>query len=443
MVNGVLYTVTPLGLIAALDPATGQTRWVYDPKSYKAGRPNNGGFMHARPCLLDRRHGRAHAPRHHRCLSALGRRARPGKPDPAFGNGGQGGSHAGHPRRDARHQLHRPPAARRRRLIVVGSSISDRTTDKGSCRRATCRPSTCARAGCSGRSTPCPRPGEFGYRHLARRIRRSTPATRTCGPAWRYDPELDYVYLPTSTPTNDYYGGHRPGNNLSPKAWSASRRRPASACGTFRRSTTASGTTTSRPIRCSATSPSTAAASRRSCRSASRASPTRSIGKTRRAGLADRGAAGAAVDACRASGTSPTQPFPTQAAAVRSAGQPRREPDRLHARAEGGRVEQLQHFDHGPLFTPPSEKGDARAARIARRRELGRRGVRSGDRHPLRAVADDLDRAARMLPGDPTAGATSRYRSGGLGDRSRAANLTRSTAAALQAALRAASPRST
>ncbi len=29
-----------------------------------------------------------------------------------------------------------------------------------------------------------------------------------------YDPELDYVYMPSSTPTNDYYGGHRLGNNL-------------------------------------------------------------------------------------------------------------------------------------------------------------------------------------------------------------------------------------
>jgi quinoprotein glucose dehydrogenase len=29
-----------------------------------------------------------------------------------------------------------------------------------------------------------------------------------------YDPELDYVYMPTSTPTNDYYGGHRLGDNL-------------------------------------------------------------------------------------------------------------------------------------------------------------------------------------------------------------------------------------
>src|SRR4029453_2260461 len=45
LVNGVLYTVTGLGQVAALDPATGQTRWVYDPESYKVGRPNNGGFL--------------------------------------------------------------------------------------------------------------------------------------------------------------------------------------------------------------------------------------------------------------------------------------------------------------------------------------------------------------------------------------------------------------
>ena len=29
-----------------------------------------------------------------------------------------------------------------------------------------------------------------------------------------YDPELDYVYLPTSTPTHNEYGGNRPGDNL-------------------------------------------------------------------------------------------------------------------------------------------------------------------------------------------------------------------------------------
>ena len=28
------------------------------------------------------------------------------------------------------------------------------------------------------------------------------------------DPTLGYVYLPVEAPTSDYYGGHRPGDNL-------------------------------------------------------------------------------------------------------------------------------------------------------------------------------------------------------------------------------------
>ena len=46
MVKGVVYTVTSLGQIAALDPATGQTKWKYDPQSWKTGRPTNLGFVH-------------------------------------------------------------------------------------------------------------------------------------------------------------------------------------------------------------------------------------------------------------------------------------------------------------------------------------------------------------------------------------------------------------
>ena len=29
------------------------------------------------------------------------------------------------------------------------------------------------------------------------------------------DLELGYVYLPTEAPTNDFYGGHRPGDNFN------------------------------------------------------------------------------------------------------------------------------------------------------------------------------------------------------------------------------------
>ena len=46
MVNGVLYTTTPLGIVAAIDPVTGRTLWSYDPRSWTNGRPTNLGFTH-------------------------------------------------------------------------------------------------------------------------------------------------------------------------------------------------------------------------------------------------------------------------------------------------------------------------------------------------------------------------------------------------------------
>ncbi len=46
MVKGVLYTVTSLGQIAAIDPATGAQIWVLDPGNWKTGRPGNLGFVH-------------------------------------------------------------------------------------------------------------------------------------------------------------------------------------------------------------------------------------------------------------------------------------------------------------------------------------------------------------------------------------------------------------
>src|SRR5262249_41116939 len=58
-----------------------------------------------------------------------------------------------------------------------------------------------------------PKPGEFGYDTWLEGAADYSGNTNI----WAgtvYDPELDYVYLPGSTPTNSYYGGHRPGDNL-------------------------------------------------------------------------------------------------------------------------------------------------------------------------------------------------------------------------------------
>ena len=48
MIGGVLYTSTSLSQVAAIDAATGATKWVFDPKIYEngLGLPANLGWMH-------------------------------------------------------------------------------------------------------------------------------------------------------------------------------------------------------------------------------------------------------------------------------------------------------------------------------------------------------------------------------------------------------------
>src|SRR5687767_13729555 len=46
MINGVVYVSTSLSQVAALDAATGKTKWVYDPETWKNGAPSNNGFVH-------------------------------------------------------------------------------------------------------------------------------------------------------------------------------------------------------------------------------------------------------------------------------------------------------------------------------------------------------------------------------------------------------------
>ena len=58
-----------------------------------------------------------------------------------------------------------------------------------------------------------PQPGEFGNDTWENDSWRFTGNTGVWAPM-SADHELGYVYLPVETPTNDLYGGHRPGDNL-------------------------------------------------------------------------------------------------------------------------------------------------------------------------------------------------------------------------------------
>jgi quinoprotein glucose dehydrogenase len=44
-INGILYTSSPMNFVSAIDGATGKTLWTYDPRSYDDGSPPNLGFL--------------------------------------------------------------------------------------------------------------------------------------------------------------------------------------------------------------------------------------------------------------------------------------------------------------------------------------------------------------------------------------------------------------
>jgi glucose dehydrogenase len=80
----------------------------------------------------------------------------------------------------------------------------------------------CSMSAPGWRSSPpsTPRPGEVvWYETWLTNVDEDRPSWAYTGNTnmWAWpsgDEELGYVYLPLSTPTNDYYGGHRPGDNL-------------------------------------------------------------------------------------------------------------------------------------------------------------------------------------------------------------------------------------
>ena len=211
MVNGVLYTVTGLGLVAALDPATGHTRWIYDPESYEAGRPNNVGFVQrGLGYWTDGTEERLLLGTSDAYLISLD--ARTGTPDARFGSDGNADLTVGvrGAIRVTNFTARRPFVAGG--VVVVGNSISDSIANKemppGDVQGFDVR---------TGERLwtfhTVPRKGEFGYETWEGSSADYSGNTNVWN-GMAYDPELDYVYFATTTPTNDYYGGQRLGDNL-------------------------------------------------------------------------------------------------------------------------------------------------------------------------------------------------------------------------------------
>jgi quinoprotein glucose dehydrogenase len=220
MVDGVLYLNTPTSVGAALDAATGRTIWTYNPKSYEAGTTTMSLRWNQRGVAYWRSGSDA------RVLWGTGDGylvavdAKTGRPVPSFGNGGRVDLMEGLPRavRGARDYLNALTYSVQSPPLVVGdvvitpASISSLVTKKeqipGWIRGHDVR---------TGRLLwtfrTIPGPGEAGHDSWKGDAWRDAGKV-TVWTAMSADAELGYVYIPTNTVAPDFYGGHRPGNNL-------------------------------------------------------------------------------------------------------------------------------------------------------------------------------------------------------------------------------------
>ena len=353
MIGGLLYTVTPLGLIAALDPGSGETVWVHDPRAYGAGRPANVGFLHrGLAWWTDGDEERLLLGTNDARLLSID--ARTGEPDPDFGDGGKVDVMTG-----IRDAVRGTNFAARRALIagdvvVVGTAIADgfRTKEMppGDVQAYDVR---------TGRKLwtfhTIPREYEAGYETW---LNGSAEYTGNAN-VWNgmaYDPELGYVYLPTSTPTHNEYGGMRHGDNLYAESLVCVDARTGERIWHFQavhhgvwdydfptRPILADITVDGRPIK----------AIIQVSKQAFTYVFDRATGEPVWP-IEERPVPRSTVPGER---TAPTQPFPTRPPPFDLQGTT--EDNLLDFTPELRRqaLARLRRFEHGPLFTPPSERG--------------------------------------------------------------------------------------
>ncbi|MCW8194856.1 PQQ-binding-like beta-propeller repeat protein [Proteobacteria bacterium 005FR1] len=213
MVDGRLFVSTGFNLVVAIDPASGETIWQYDPKAYEQGRPANSGWQHRGLSYWE-----SGADKRVIITTGTGElialNAQTGEPIKSFGKNGKVDLQAGITQTEAERRLigYNSPPAIVKDTVVVGCTVTDGVQ--------TTRMPTCHLRGFDVRTGK--------QRWIFHTVpQRGEPGVETWGNgSWQYtgntnawsmmsvDEELGYVYVPTGTPTNDFYGGHRPGYNL-------------------------------------------------------------------------------------------------------------------------------------------------------------------------------------------------------------------------------------
>ena len=212
-VNGVLYTATNHGQVVALDPASGEELWLFDPQSYRAGPPNfspaqTRGIEYWTDGEIERIF-----------LATLGKQlvsiiTATGEPDPDFGDNGFVDLRGdfGRLEFEMNNITHGAPPIAVGSSVIIGSKIFDYTMFNRS-PPGHVRAYDAYTGEFKWRFNTIPQPGE-PYNETWENGSWATTGNANVWSFMSADDEAGLVYLPVSTPTNDYWGGMRHGENV-------------------------------------------------------------------------------------------------------------------------------------------------------------------------------------------------------------------------------------
>ena len=211
VVGDTLYVPTAFSQVVALEVDTGSELWRFDPEAYRWPVVGEQGFVHRGVAIWSGRSER-------RVLINAGWRlfaldAATGRPIPSFGTGGSVDLTAGlRWPVDLRHFRSTSPPAVFQNLVIVGSSVPD-----GVIYERDPPGDVQAFDVLTGRRvwawSPIPLPGEYGSETWEGRSAETVGHANVWAPM-TVDTARGLLFLPVSTPSNDFYGGARPGDNL-------------------------------------------------------------------------------------------------------------------------------------------------------------------------------------------------------------------------------------
>jgi quinoprotein glucose dehydrogenase len=211
-IGDTLFLSTPFNRVVALDASTGRELWSYDPHAYDVGQPSNGtGFVHRGVATWsDGKQRRILIASRWRLIAID---ASSGKPITTFGTNGEVDLTANILWSvERRHYTNTSPPVVYGDLVIVGNGVGDRLVYKrdppGDIQAFDVR--TGKRV---WRFNPIPQPGEYGNETWEDSSWARMGHTNVWAP-FTVDVRRGLVYLPFGTPSNDWYGGERRGNNL-------------------------------------------------------------------------------------------------------------------------------------------------------------------------------------------------------------------------------------